>query len=193
MIVGDVDAETVDAAIVLVSRHGLAALTLERLAETAGVSRMTLHRRGITRPVVIDALLQRAGESYVSALWPAMTSQGTARDRLSLALHAICRTADEHLALLAGLFGSPESPFHDATDADAIGTHELFIAPLARLLRDGEGDGTLRASPDPDDAATVMFNIVGWGYVHLRYAQHWSAERARSAVIPFALAALEPR
>lgn len=189
----DVDVEIVDAAIILITQHGLPALTIERLAETVGLSRMTLHRRGVTRPLVVDALLRRASESYTTALWPVLTSAGTARERLELALDGICATADDHLALLAGLFGAPESPFHQVSETDAIETHELFVSPLARLLRDGELDGTLRASGDPDTAAAVMFNVVGWGYVHLRHSQRWTADRARPAVIAFALDAVAVR
>ena len=188
----EIDVEIVDAAIELISAQGLAALTLERLADTVGLSRMTLHRRGVTRPLVVEALLRRAAESYVSALWPVLTRSGTARDRLSSALDAICTTADDHLSLLAGLFGAPESPFHQVGEDDALVTLELFAAPLARLLRDGELDGTLRTSADPDEAAAVMFNVVGWGYVHLRHSQQWPADRARPAVVNFALAAAEP-
>jgi response regulator of citrate/malate metabolism len=46
----DVDAVTINAAQAVITEHGLAGLTVERLAETAGTSRMTLHRRQITRP-----------------------------------------------------------------------------------------------------------------------------------------------
>lgn len=188
----EIDADIADAAIDLITTHGFSALTLERLAEAAGVSRMTLHRRGVTRPLVIDALLGRAAESYVTALWPVLTSSGTARDRLALALGAVCATADDHLSLLAGLFGTAESPFHVLGQDGAHETHELFAGPLARLLRDGELDGSLRPSADPDEAGAVMFNLVGWGYVHLRHSQQWPAARARPAVVGFALAAVEP-
>jgi hypothetical protein len=31
--------------------------------------------------------------------------------------------------------------------------------------------------------AAVLFNSIGWGYVHLRHAQRWGAERARRSVL----------
>ena len=190
----DLNPEVIHAAHELVGRSGLSALTIERLAEAAGVSRMTLHRRGVNRARVVDALVQRAGQAYVAALWPALTSPGTGSDRLADALAAICATADDHLALLAGLFAEPDSPFHGAAgDQDQRETEALFVAPLARLLRDGELDGSLDHVPDPAETAAVMFNIVGWGYIHLRHAQQWPPSRARTAVVGFALASVAPR
>jgi len=108
-----------------------------------------------------------------------------------MALEAICATADDHLELLVGLFSAPDSPFHGAaTEQGGRETDDLFVSPLARLLRDGALDGSLTSLPDPDDTATVMFNLVGWGYVHLRSAQGWPAPRARPAAIGFALASV---
>ena len=190
----EINPEVIDAAHALVGRSGLSALTIERLAEAAGTSRMTLHRRGVSRGRVVEALVLRAGEAYVAALWPALTSPGTGADRLTDALVAICATADDHLALLAGLFAESDSPFHRAAgDEDQRETDALFVAPLARLLRDGELDGSLAHVDDPDETATVMFNLVGWGYIHLRHAQQWPSSRAQPAAVSFALASVTPR
>lgn len=190
----EIDAEIVDAAHALVSAAGLASLTLERLAEASATSRMTLHRRGINRRAVVEALVHRAGEAYIAALWPALTAPGTGAGRLAVALDAICATADDHLALLAGLFAEPDSPFHRSDSGEGSReTDDVFVAPLARLLRDGGLDGSLADVADPEGTAAVMFNLVGWGYVHLRHAQRWPASRARPAAIQFALDALAPR
>ncbi len=188
----DIDEGIVDAAQALLLASGLSGLTIERLAEASGTSRMTLHRRGINRRTVVDALVRRAGEAYVAALWPALTAPGTGAERLAMALDAICATADDHLALLAGLFAEPDSPFHEPGDReDGRETDDLFVGPLARLLRDGALDGSLTPVPDPEETAAVVFNLVGWGYIHLRHAQGWPAARARPAVVRFALAAVD--
>jgi len=43
----------------------------------------------------------------------------------------------------------------------------VFTESLERLLRDGIADGTLRPE-DLRESATVLFNLVGWTYIHLR-------------------------
>jgi hypothetical protein len=112
-----------------------------------------------------------------------------------MALDAICAVADEHLALLAGVFAATESPFHSVDDTPTTDTetHDLFVAPLARLLHDGALDGTLDQVDDAMETAAVLFNVIGWGYVHLRHAQRWPVERARTGVVSLAVNALRPR
>ncbi|MGI8863861.1 MAG: hypothetical protein ACR2JH_05590 [Solirubrobacteraceae bacterium] len=58
----------------------------------------------------------------------------------------------------------------------------LFTEPLERLLRDGIADGSLR-NVDPVETATVLFNQVGWTYVHLRTGHGWNAQRAQTATV----------
>lgn len=197
---GDFDARLVAAALAALEAHGLDGLTMARLAEQLGGSRMTLHRRGVTREGVIGRLASLAAEEYVAAVWPAMTSSAPAAVRLQRALEQTCDVADRYSKLLVGLFADDGGIFHDvdaATPSErpgAVATRRTFVEPLARLLRDGEQDGTLH-SDDPDLTATVLFNQVGWTYLALRHGQRWPAPAAKSAVVASAMAsvALAPR
>ena len=88
-----VDAELLDAARRALERHGLARTTLERIAEEASLSRVTLYRRGLTREAILAALSDGIRESYREALWPALTARGTGAKRLRHALGALCEVA----------------------------------------------------------------------------------------------------
>lgn len=178
------EAALLDAAAAVIAEHGLPGLTLARLADQAGTSRMTLHRRGVTVPALIAGLSLRAAVELRDALFPALTGTGPARDRLAQALDATFAVADRHLPVLAGLFADDSGVFHAAPGADgALPTAELFVAPFAKLLADGAADGTLHAHDDPAETAAVLFNAAGWGYVQLRHSQRWPADRARSGVL----------
>ena len=61
-----------------------------------------------------------------------------------------------------------------------------------RLLRDGELDGSLRAFPDPQLAATVLYTQVTYTYLHLRREHGWTAEDTTAAVIDLAVGGLLP-
>ena len=189
------DARLLEAAAAVLAEHGLAGLTLVRLAEALGGSRMTLHRRGITREDVVARLSLLAVQEYQQAVWPALTGSGPARDRLAQALRATCTVADKHAKLLVGLYADDGGIFHDVDAADpdeqaaALATRAVFVEPLARLLRDGAHDGTLDCT-DPDEMATVLFNQVGWTYLALREGQRWQPQRAADAVVSNALAAV---
>ena len=171
--------------------------TQSRLAGAMGGSRMTLHRKGVTRELVIELLRTQAAEEYQLAVWPAMTSTGTAAERLELVLEAICKVADHWRDLLVGLFAEDGGVFHDPDQADdasgqdaAIATRAVFVDPLARLLRDGAQDGSLAVDDDPERVATVLFNQVGWTFLALRVGQRWPGDQATSSVVNMALRAV---
>jgi AcrR family transcriptional regulator len=159
---------------------GYAGATLERIAAEAGVSRVTLHRRGITRDGLLAELVARATDDYRRAMWPALTGAGTGAERLGQALEALCEAAEHHMALLVAVRAQSDGIFH--RDEDESLTRSVFTEPLERLLRDGAADGSLRET-DPLETATVLFNLVGWTYVHLRTGHGWSAQRASRATL----------
>lgn len=162
--------------------HGFDSVTLEQIAARAGLNRVTLYRRGHTRESLLTSAALAAAEEFRAAALPALTATTAARDRLVLLADALFDLADAHLALLAGLFDGPTAVFHLATDDHDALTRLEYTAPFARILTDGRTDGTL-ASEDPDEDAEVLFNLLGWTYVHLRRSHGWEAARARPAVL----------
>src|SRR4051794_29025980 len=179
------DEQVIDGARRALERHGWRGATLERIATEAGVSRMTLHRRGITRERVREELGRRLEDEYRAALWPALTGAGTGRDRLELALDALCDVADANHELIAALEDAPrDAIFHEP--GDNVLTKSVFTEPVERILRDGMLDGSLREI-DVTETATVLFNLVGWTYRHLRRGHGWSPERARAGLLALAL------
>ena len=77
-----------------------------------------------------------------------------------------------------------------AATATAIAASALvvdaFAEPFERLLRDGAADGTLRTLA-PEITATALFNLVGWGYIHLRAAHEWNQNTAADVIIDLVL------
>jgi AcrR family transcriptional regulator len=173
-----------------IERYGWPDATLERIATEAGMSRMTLHRRGVTRDGILTALGASVEEQYRSALWPALTAPGDARARLEQALDALCGVVEENLALVAALDERPRNAiFHEdegAGQGTAL-TRRTFTEPVERLLRDGAADGSLRPVDDPAETATVLFNLISWTYRHLRRSHGWSRERTTRNVLSIAL------
>lgn len=185
------ESAVLDAAVLVIAEHGSAGLTLARLATAADTSRMTLHRKGFTIHGVLLGLRARAAAELKEALFDPLTSTAPAVDRLAQALTATFDVADRHLPVLAGLFAADTGVFHAAAGPDgALPTAQGFVAPFAKLLSDGGADGTLRRVDDPEEAAAVLFNTAGWGYVQLRHSQRWPAARARRGVIDLVMTGL---
>jgi AcrR family transcriptional regulator len=161
--------------------YGYAGSTIERIAAEAGVSRVTLHRRNVTKDGLLAELVARATEDYRRAMWPALTGVGTGAERLAQALEALCESAEEHMALLIAVRSHSDRVFHRDDEPEAL-TRTVFTEPLEKLLREGSADGSLR-DVDPVETATVLFNLVGWTYIHLRTGHGWRPDRALRATL----------
>ena len=174
-----------------IERWGWQQATLERIATEAGISRMTLHRRGVTRDGLLAALSEQLEDSYRSAMWPALTAAGTGRARLEQALAGYCEAVEANLEVLAALAETDhDAIFHDQGPRGL--TRPAFTEPIRRLLQDGAADGSL-AREDPEETATLLLNLVSWTYRHLRRAHGWDAERARDGVLRIALEGVAAR
>jgi AcrR family transcriptional regulator len=168
-----------------IERWGYGQATMERIAAEAGVSRMTLHRRGVTRDGLLGALAERLEDEYRAGMWPALTARGTGRERLEQALAGYCDAVEANLEVLAALAETDhDAIFHE--DGPRGLSKPSFTEPIRRLLQDGAADGSLVAD-DPDETATLVLNLVSWTYRHLRRGHGWSAERARDGVLRIAL------
>jgi AcrR family transcriptional regulator len=181
----EVPPHIVDAARHVLAQDGLAAATLERISAAAGISRMTLHRRGLSKSDILRAIADRLESDYREAMWPALVSKGTGEQRLRHALESLCGVTEENLELLAALSAASRDAIYHESGPDAL-TRRVFVEPLERLLLDGAADGTL-AELDAEETATVVFNVVGHTYAHLRAGHGWSATRARAGVLAVVL------
>jgi len=168
------DQKLLDATVAVLAEGGLEAISLDRVAEQAGISRVTLWRQGVTRESLIAALLARLASDYRDALWPILTAEGSGRERLRQALEALCAVADRHLPLLL----ASDTAFHQSG-----GPGFNFNEPIERLLRDGIADRSMPPETEPRELANVLFNAVCWPYVHLRGRHGWAPERAREQLV----------
>jgi AcrR family transcriptional regulator len=175
-----VDAGLRRATIEVLSERGWAGLTLERVAEVAGRSRSTLWRQGLSRDVLVEALIGELASDFRAAMYPILTSGGTGRERLTLGLEALCDLLDRHLPLML----ANDEAFHQET---APGVPPDYLHPFIQFLREGASDGSL---PHPDDVvevANLAFNTTAWPYVHLRGRHGWPAEHAKARIVDVVL------
>src|SRR3954471_15307167 len=96
----EVDPEVKAATINVLRERGWDGLTLERVAEVAGRARTTLWRQGLTRELLIGALVGGLAEDFRNAMFPVLTAGGTGRERLVRGLETLCDLLDRHLPLL---------------------------------------------------------------------------------------------
>jgi AcrR family transcriptional regulator len=178
-----VDKDLRRATIDVLREGGFSGLTLERVAEVGGRARSTLWRQGLSREVLIGALVGELVEDFRATMYPILTMAGSGLERLTRGLEALCDLLDRHLPLML----ASDEVFHQDT---APGVPPDYLHPFIQFLREGARDGSL---PDVDDvvrAADIAFNMVAWPYVHLRGRHEWPAEQARSRVVAVVLRGL---
>jgi AcrR family transcriptional regulator len=175
-----VESEVRDATIAVLRERGWDGLTLERVAEVAGRARSTLWRQGLTREVLVQALVGELAADFQAAMYPVLTAGGTGRARLELGLEALCDLVERHLPLML----ANDEAFHQDT---APGRPPNYLHPFIRFLREGADDGSLAPRGDVVAAADIAFNATAWTYVHLRGRHDWPAARARALVVGLVL------
>jgi AcrR family transcriptional regulator len=182
-----IDDDVLDAVTRILQRDGVRALTITAVADEAGLSRVTLHRRGSNVDDLVVAVLARASDDLRASLWPVLTGAGDAASRLRIALHTLCDVAERHSAVLIAFYGQPARSIPGRPGRT---TSFEFIEPFERLLRDGAVDGSLQVE-DPTAEATLVANTVCWTYLHMRRAHRWAADRTAAQVITLATAHLD--
>ncbi len=181
------DARLLDAAAAVLAESGWEGLTQERVAERAGMSRVTTWRQGATRERLAGGLLDRLGVDFRETLWPVLTTEGSGAERLRLGLERLCDVVDRHIPLLV----ASDRAFHRGfrEQHGAVGMN--FVDPFARFLSEGSADGSLRpVEGDLLESAEVVFNMVCWTYLHLRSAHEVPSQQARALVIDLVLRGL---
>jgi len=171
-----VDEDLRRATITVLRERGWDGLTLERVAEVAGRARSTLWRQGLSREVLVRALVGELADDFRSTMYPILTSGGTGRDRLVRALEALCEILERHLPLML----ATDEAFHQEP---APGEPPPYLHPFIQFLREGARDGSRAPGDDGVGAADVVVNAVAWPYVHLRGRHGWTAEKARTRLV----------
>ena len=175
----------------LAERQELSRASMADIAREAGITRVTLYRRGETRSAIVSALRGELAREERDVLLPILASEDDARTRLTSVVTALCGIADERAELLTGLNDATLNAVYHDPGNDAL-TRSEFVAPIVRLLRDGVLDGSLRTFADPDEAATVIYAQVFYAFLHLRREHGWTAERSTAAVVDLAIGGVLP-
>src|SRR6266516_351155 len=175
-----VDPELRRAAIEVLRERGWAGLTLERVAEAAGRARSTLWRQGLSRDVLVGALVGELADDFRSTMYPVLTAVGSGRERLAQGLEALCDVLERHLPLML----ATDEAFHQQPSPDQPPD---YLHPFIRFLREGADDGSLGLVADVVATADIAFNAVAWPYVHLRGRHGWPPEQARTRVVDLVL------
>jgi AcrR family transcriptional regulator len=182
----------------ILNERGWSAVSLDAIAERAGVSRATVWRHGLTRSAVELVLRRRLVADYRELLVGAPFADGSAAPRsgsgarrLADALAALCTVAERNLPFLA----HTETAFH-APDLAAAELTVDFYGPWLRILDLAVADGSLEPPEQPTAFVAALTNMVLLTYVHLRtyHTEYgWTPQRATAVTVDLVSRGYLPR
>ena len=175
----------------ILNERGWSALSLDAIAQRAGVSRATVWRHGLTRTAVERVLRRRLVADYRELMVQALSADGTGAQRLATALSALCAVAERNLPFLA----HTETAFH-APDLEAAELTVDFYGPWLRILDLAVADGSLDPPEQPAAFVAALTNMVLLTYVHLRtyHTQYgWTPQRATNVTVDLVSRGYLPR
>jgi AcrR family transcriptional regulator len=180
-----------DVAIELLHERGWTALSIDTIAERAGVSRATVWRHGLTRTAVERELRHRLAADYRELMWQPLTQSGSGAQRLADALRALCTVAERNLPLLA----HTETAFH-GSDLDAVDITLDYYGPWLRIVELAVADGSLYPPDEPTMFIAALTNMALLTYVHMRsyHAEYgWNPQRTADFIVDLASSGYLPR
>lgn len=182
--------QLLDAAARLMEREGSEAVSMQALANEAGVSVGLIYRYFGSKDDVLLAVIVQVLDAFAVEVPRAIQAAGDDPiRRLAAAFAAYCRVIDEHRH--AAVLTYRESKSLDAAGRERIKRLEVETSePLRDAVRAGVESGALRAS-DPD---LVAYNLLllahAWALKHWYFEKTMTLEAYISAQLALALSAV---
>lgn len=169
---------TLDAVDALIGQHGLPAVTMSRIAQSAGIGRATLYKYFPDVEAVLSAWHQRQVHAHLAALGDAAERPGTALERLTDVLlgfaHSTRKThGSQHGALL-----------HQ--DEMVLQAQDHLRQMLAALIADAAEAGDVRGDVPPAELAAFCLHA-------LSAARTLDDDGALQRLVELSLAGLRPQ
>ncbi|MDF3931239.1 TetR/AcrR family transcriptional regulator [Pseudomonas citronellolis] len=140
-----------------VAEGGFAALTMQALAEEAGIATGSLYRHFRGKGELAAEVFARASQREVDALAEVLGGPGTPAERLAQGLRQFARRAWDSRRLAFALIAEPVDP---EVDEQRLLYREAYAELFVELLDEGVRDGRFRVGPAPLIAACLVGAIA---------------------------------
>ncbi len=145
-----------------VADGGFAALTMNALAENAGIATGSLYRYFPGKAALACEVFARATRIEIDSLKIAFAGQGTASQRLRRGIAQFATRAWHSRQLAYALIAEP---VESEVDAQRLRYREAYAELFTRLIREGNADGSFNVLNIPVTAAcmvgTVAESLIG--------------------------------
>ena len=151
-------ARILDAALALAAASGVRNLTMDAVAERAGVGRMTVYRRFGSREALVEALGVREARRCLAELDSTVDPGAPAADQVAQGLLTSLRLVRDHPLLARMSRHEPEAALAALTGEDAA-VFAMGRAFVAERVRASQKAGLVDRSLDPEYVAEILVRL----------------------------------
>lgn len=181
--------QIIDAAAVLIFKHGSEHLTVKRIAAQVGISEAAIYRHFPSKKKILSFLLSHIEEALLEDLSPkGLTDQPISLEIIEKTIRNHFTRIDMRNGISFQVIAEIISLGDSSLNKQASTTIRNYINRLKVLLADGVRDGAVRPDIDLDASATLLFTLIQ-GLVNIwslspnsfklvdRYASLWQVFR----------------
>lgn len=178
------DAESIgDVALEVFRVRGYDATSMEDLARAAGVTKPAFYHHVGGKEELLARGLTKALDALFAMLEEPEALTGSASSRLR---HIIGRIVELEDALLAPVTVLLRSRGTTEAERQALRRRRTFDAHVARLITEGQQEGSLRADLDPNLMARLVIGMATWVIEWYQPGRRWSINDVTTAVVEMA-------
>jgi AcrR family transcriptional regulator len=148
--------QILDVASAMVAEHGFHDVSIEAVAQAAGISRPVVYEHFGDLPGLLEAVIAQVGEralTQLAAVLPGRSESVDPRELLLAGLRGYLEAARSDPATWRLVLMPPEGAPETLRDGIALG-RSAVVAQLAETVRGGLGSG--ERSPDPELTASML-------------------------------------
>lgn len=169
------------AALDLVSTRGYRALTVKRLADKVGLTPSGLYRHFPDKAAILDALLELVANALQGNVQRAISTEGSALDKLAALLRLQVQTIDTRGFGAPRLFFSDDlSMRHPEKQTRLREIMEEFTGGIAAIMARGQAEGLIRDDIGPANLGIMFMGLFQPGAL-MNYLHRGEFEMQRQA------------
>jgi AcrR family transcriptional regulator len=148
------------AALELMAQHGPKALNLAALARKVGVVPSAIYRHYPGKGAVLDAVLDAIAARLQENVKAVREETPGALDRLHRLLSRHVQLLRTNIAILRVVLSEEIFSGHAQRRKRVHGVIQGYLQEVARLIREGQQDGSLRADAPPDTVSVMFLGLI---------------------------------
>jgi AcrR family transcriptional regulator len=149
------------AAVDVFDRKGYAAASVREIVELAGVAKPALYYHFGSKEALLTAVLEEAARAFERKMDAAMTTQGTARERLSALCTDLHDLFQEHVPVARVAHSVFFGPLEGMPKFDFTVFDRQSERVVRQIVEDGQASGEIAPTASPSDIALMMMAIIG--------------------------------